>query len=118
MNRVGRLLPRCEGDSNERRLCHNDPIAQNVIGLRRTVLIDWEYAAIGDPLFDLAVVARHHRLPRRAMSRLMIAYFGDADLVPWKRLDDFAAVYDVVHRLWTLHVNKLYRSAHATPARS
>jgi hypothetical protein len=48
----------------------------------------------------------------------MIAYFGDADLVPWKRLDDFAAVYDVVHRLWTLHVNKLYRSAHATPARS
>ena len=26
------------------------------------MLIDWEYAAIGDAYFDLAVVVRHHDL--------------------------------------------------------
>ena len=26
------------------------------------MLIDWEYAGIGDPFFDLAVVVQHHRV--------------------------------------------------------
>jgi thiamine kinase len=43
-------------------LCHGDPVAGNVVGRAEPCLIDWEYAALGDPLFDLAAVAVHHGL--------------------------------------------------------
>ena len=101
---AAKLLRRCAGEPAQRCLCHNDPIPANVVGLRRTVLIDWEYAAIGDPLFDLAVVAQHHRLPRRDVAKLAAWYYGGAGRVPWERLEHYRAVYDIVLRLWSLCV--------------
>jgi thiamine kinase-like enzyme len=98
---VAHLLSRCESERRHHRLCHNDPVAENIIGWRQTRLIDWEYAGVGDPLFDLAAVAGHHRLPRRAIVAFANAYAGGADAVPWQRLDDYMAVYDIVRRLWT-----------------
>ncbi len=83
-------------------LCHNDPIPANVIGLRRPVLIDWEYAARGDPLFDLAVVAQHHVLPEAAVARFAAAYFGGLLQVPWHRLRASRALYDHVLCLWLM----------------
>jgi thiamine kinase len=41
-------------------LCHNDLLCQNILEGNKLMLIDWEYAGIGDPYFDLAVVVRHH----------------------------------------------------------
>ena len=37
-------------------------------------------------------------------------YFGDADAVPWERLDDYMAAYDFVQRLWTLAIDGRSRS--------
>lgn len=83
-------------------LCHNDPIAANVVGLRRTVLIDWEYAARGDPLFDLAVIAQHHALPGAQVARLAAAYHGGVGQVPQARLAANRVLYDHVLWLWLM----------------
>jgi thiamine kinase-like enzyme len=59
-------------------LCHNDLVCQNVLEGERLILIDWEYAGIGDPYFDLAVVVRHHNLDRTSANILLDAWLGQA----------------------------------------
>jgi thiamine kinase len=83
-------------------LCHNDPIAANLVGLRRPLLIDWEYAAVGDPLFDLAVIVEHHRLRARSARCLLAEYFGGTTAIPATRLALFRAIYRRILRLWQL----------------
>lgn len=86
-------------------LCHNDVVAQNVIdrdgvdgdGL---VLVDWEYAALGDPFFDLAVVVRHHRLPADGATELLRAYAGRLRDRDERHLAAWCALYDHLLALW------------------
>jgi len=60
------------------RLCHNDLVCQNVLEGERLILIDWEYAGVGDPYFDLAVVVQHHGLDRSSASVFLDAWLGQA----------------------------------------
>jgi thiamine kinase len=83
-------------------LCHHDPIGANVVGRRSPRLIDWEYAAPGDPLLDLAVVIGHERLPLRLARHFLGAYYGDPRAVPWPRVRAAVAYYGVLERLWRL----------------
>lgn len=55
-------------------LCHNDLLCQNILEGRELMLIDWEYAGIGDPYFDLAVVVRHHELDGQLAEYFLQAY--------------------------------------------
>lgn len=88
-------------------LCHNDPILPNVVGLRQTLLIDWEYAARGDPLFDLAVLAQHHALPAALVERLVRAYFGETGQPPWQRFEAWCRLYDHLLCLWLMDLQRL-----------
>lgn len=89
----------------ERRLCHMDPHAGNVIGaltggeggLR---LIDWEYAAVGDPLFDLAVVTRYHELSPSAASRLLDAWNDGYEPMLTERFAAMCRLYAALADLW------------------
>lgn len=65
-----------ELDALERRncLCHNDLVAENILGGPEPGLIDWEYAAVGDPMFDLAVVLEHHGLGAQSETVLLESY--------------------------------------------
>ena len=60
------------------RLCHNDLLNANFIdspdGIR---IVDWEYAGMGDPLFDLANFAADHELDEDGGRKLIAAYAGD-----------------------------------------
>lgn len=81
-------------------LCHHDPSAANIVGFRRPQLIDWEYAAGGDPLFDLAVITRHHRLSCRAAQYFLEAYFGGRAGVSWAQIAAREADYDRIAASW------------------
>lgn len=81
-------------------LCHHDPIAANIVGFRQPRLIDWEYAAGGDPLFDLAVVMRHHHLPARVGRYFLAAYFGGAAAVPREAIAAREADYERIAGAW------------------
>ncbi|HEU4624627.1 MAG TPA: phosphotransferase [Steroidobacteraceae bacterium] len=41
-------------------LVHNDLYHSNLIGAERLYLLDWEYAAVADPLFDLACILAYY----------------------------------------------------------
>jgi len=76
-----RLLSAIGKISDSSALCHNDLVAENVLETEQgdLLLIDWEYAAIGDPYFDLAVVVRHHELDDALANRLLSAYLENRD---------------------------------------
>ena len=57
--------------------CHNDLLNANFIaspgGIR---IVDWEYAGMGDPFFDLANFSVNHQLTEDEVETLLAAYFG------------------------------------------
>jgi len=58
-------------------LCHNDLLRANRIVHRGSLwAIDWEYCAMGDPLYDLAVVIEGDSLTRQDANLLVKHYLG------------------------------------------
>lgn len=80
-------------------LLHGDLLPQNIlIGLvsQRSGVVDWEYARVGDPAYDLAIVTRGNRKLLgidRGLHRLLVAYreaegapIEPEDVVVWELL--------------------------------
>ncbi|MFO0952449.1 MAG: phosphotransferase [Isosphaeraceae bacterium] len=61
-------------------LCHNDLLPSNVLDDgERVWLVDWEYAGIGHPLFDLAGISANCALTPDAEAEFLLAYRGRLD---------------------------------------
>jgi len=90
------LLP----PGHPRALCHNDLAHANIIGSNPVRLIDWEYAAMGDPLFDLAVVVRYHQLSDPVTAGFLQACLGPIDAQTSGRFSAFCDLYDQLEALW------------------
>jgi thiamine kinase-like enzyme len=62
--------------------CHNDLLPGNVLAADadpgHALLVDWEYAGMGHPYFDLANLAVNNGFDEAAQDRLLQAYFGAA----------------------------------------
>ena len=89
-------------------LCHNDLVAENILRVPRRglVLIDWEYAGIGDPYFDLAVVVRHHDLGEVTARQFLSAYLNrEPDDAERLRLKTQCEFYGCLLALWNERVS-------------
>jgi thiamine kinase-like enzyme len=61
------------------RPCHIDPVPNNFVGRRggqSLCLLDWEYAAMCEPMWDLAAVSIEAELDESSDRRLLDIYFG------------------------------------------
>jgi thiamine kinase len=85
-------------------LCHNDPLAANIVDNGTLHFIDWEYSGVGSPFFDLAVVVAHHELDPRASSALLDSYFGGGYQEHEDSLRHACELYDCLHLLWLMLV--------------
>ncbi len=83
-------------------LCHNDIVHTNIIDGGRLRVVDWEYAAMGDPMFDLATVTRYHRFSRAQTDKLLTSYGGDVSRSQRARFEDMQMVFDALHLFWLL----------------
>jgi thiamine kinase-like enzyme len=69
------------GEATELRPCHNDLLAGNIILARdsgRVMLVDWEYAGMGHPWFDLGNLSVNNDFAPSTDNRLLAAYLGTA----------------------------------------
>ena len=106
-DQANRLLTEIRQEPVQLCLCHNDPLAANLIDTgKQLVPIDWEYAAAGDPLFDLAVLIQHHELQPELSGRLLQTYFGRA-IRPAEalRLESWCGFYELLLELWNQRVH-------------
>jgi thiamine kinase-like enzyme len=63
------------------RACHNDLLGGNLIRAQsdgRLMLVDWEYAGMGDPRFDLGNLSVNNGFGEDADDRLLGAYYDEA----------------------------------------
>jgi thiamine kinase-like enzyme len=90
---------RLDAEPTRLTLCHNDLLfANRLFSDGRLKALDWEYAAMGDPLFDLAVVIEGDGLGETEVATLLAAY-GPAP-PPAARLADQRTVYRCLAALW------------------
>ena len=75
-------------DPIELRPCHNDLLNANFIDDgTRIRIIDWEYAGMGDPFFDLGNFSINHELTPDEDEILLAAYDGDGPARPPRPAD-------------------------------
>jgi len=95
------------GHSHAPCLCHNDLLSANIItsGINNneTILfLDWEYAAVNNPLFELAVICRGNRLSTESQHYLLQAYLGKNAAVASQEFELWCWLYDYLSLLWGL----------------
>jgi len=81
--------------------CHNDLLPANFVNGERLWLVDWEYAGMGDPAFDLANFAVNNDLDEDGDRELLAAYGGgDPELhILMRFMSDFReAMWGVVQQ--------------------
>jgi thiamine kinase-like enzyme len=82
--------------------CHNDLLTANFLNDgERIVIVDWEYAGMGDPFFDLGNFAVNNELGDQDEERLLAAYFGE-EATPRRRaaLKLFRFMSDFREAMW------------------
>ena len=85
----------------EPRPCHNDLLNANFIDDGTTIrIVDWEYAGMGDPFFDLANFAINHELDGEASATLLGSYLGEAHPEDVASLDLMRFMSDFREAMW------------------
>ena len=79
LERADRIAQALDGHPEHApRPTHNDLLAANFLGTAAgVVLVDWEYAGMGDPFFDLASFAANCELSDEDEDHLLESYFGE-----------------------------------------
>jgi thiamine kinase-like enzyme len=95
-------------------VCHSDLHLLNVLdgparpsGVSSLMLLDWEYAHVSEPLWDLAGWSANNDFSERLLRELFAAYLGRPPHEhEWTRCGLLAWLYDYVCLLWSeLYVN-------------
>ena len=88
-------------DPIEPRPCHNELLNANFIDDgRRIRIIDWEYAGMGDPFFDLGNFSINHELESDEDVLFLEAYDGSIDPRRLARLTLMRVVSDFREAMW------------------
>jgi len=88
-------------DPLEPRPCHNDLLNANFIDDgHRIRIIDWEYAGMGDPFFDLGNFSINHELGPEEDELLLDAYDGSVEPRRLARLTLMRVVSDFREAMW------------------
>ena len=85
----------------EPRPCHNDLLNANFIDDgERIRIVDWEYAGMGDPYFDLGNFSINHELTPDADEVLLEAYAGEVSAPARARVALMRVVSDFREAMW------------------
>jgi len=85
----------------ELRPCHNDLLNANFIDDgSRVRIVDWEYAGMGDPFFDLGNFSINHELTPDDDAALLAEYHGSVPVDRLARLSLMRVVSDFREAMW------------------
>ena len=102
-------------------VCHSDLHTMNVLQEDDSlVLLDWEYAHVTDPLWDLAGWCANNDFDVELQWDLLRRYLGKAPISSeWQRFKLLLALYDYVCLLWSrLYLNVPGKEGHGVAERA
>ncbi len=94
-------------------VCHSDLHAENLLQENESlILLDWEYAHVADPLWDLAGWSANNDFEADVQWSLLTRYLGSApSSSQWLRFRSLLWLYDYVCLLWSQLCLDLRREA-------
>ena len=102
--RVLRALAPYAGDASSRRLCHCDPLCENFVKdaeSGRMYLLDWEYAGMNDPMWDVADVVVESGFADAEQRAFARAYFRrEPSAEEMSRITANVVLIDFLWSLW------------------
>jgi len=87
-------------------LCHNDLLATNILATDDLHFLDWEFAGINSPMFELAVLCRGNNLNETQQDKVLAYYFDDDSKQHKVLLQKWMWLYDYIRLLWEEAVQK------------
>jgi thiamine kinase-like enzyme len=82
--------------------CHNDLLNENFLFDGRLRILDWEYAGMGDPFFDLANLSVNHDFTDEQDRWLLESYFGEVTPGNYAHLKVTRILSDYREAMWGL----------------
>ena len=82
--------------------CHNDLLNANFLTNGQLYILDWEYAGMGDPFFDLANFSDHHKLTDEQDRWLLKCYFEEVIPSQWAHLKIMKIMSNLREATWAL----------------
>lgn len=97
--------------NNQEVLCHNDFVSGNILyGEDKDYLIDYEYGASNDPLFDVTSFLSENKIFDETLrDRFYCEYFEDTNQIPKEQLYIWEVFQNV---LWCYWAMMMYESRH------
>ena len=87
-------------------VCHNDLIAANLVQGERLLILDWEYASLNHPYFDLATVLENHALTESQSELFLDAYSGERQSIDLVQLDQWRQLTHYITLFWLMIIKK------------
>jgi len=98
---VGTAAQRVAADSRAEGIVHGDLVAANLIEDRIVWLLDWEYAQLADPIYDVACLLAYYPAAR-SHAGLLLSAAGLRNTGDTARLGAAIGVYEGLTALWWL----------------
>ena len=102
---INNLISKLYNSDTQLTLCHNDLTKPNILVGDTISFIDWEYASLNDPHYDIATVFQSYNLNANQRDAFLIGYnSANIDLA---RVSQFIALTKLTNRLWGRAINTL-----------
>lgn len=88
------------------KLCHNDLTKPNILMNGSVSLLDWEYACLNDPYFDLATIFSNFQLDKVSIEFFLKGYGDDFNLDSHK-LNQFIKLVKLTEKAWSESIKAL-----------
>ena len=99
------LLKEIYFDETPKVLSHNDLNQDNLLWKNKFYFLDWEYASLNHPCFDIASLVNTYKLDPSQINDLSIGYDGDRELFAMERLKDWIEFIHHLDEIWKISVN-------------
>ncbi len=86
-------------------LCHNDLGSSNIVGTEPLIFLDWEYAGLGSPWFDIAGVCCQNELSALQIRELLAGYSGLLSINYEEWLPQACRLFNLISALWYFSVS-------------
>lgn len=88
-------------------LSHNDLHKKNILWNDAFYLLDWEYAGMNHPCFDIASLVRSFQLSKKEVHELSIGYSFNTKLFNQEKIKKWIEFIEYLDEVWKLSISKI-----------
>lgn len=88
-------------------LSHNDLHKKNILWNDAFYFLDWEYAGMNHPCFDIASLVRSFQLSKKEVHELSIGYSFNAKFFNQEKIKKWIEFIEYLDEVWKLSISKI-----------